>query len=458
MRVHTSTNSRWVLIGIAIRMAQSLGLHRDGSTLNLTPFESEMRLRLWWVLCLLDSRASEDHGYKPSALSHPALRYPLNVNDVDIHPDQTEPPQESDSWTDMTFFLTQLQTISLLRKVLIVGQLKQRDHNEIPEEIQRKREEIDKHGVWFMATFFRGRDLTKPVVSTALSLHRMACSKMHLILQIQEQEYQQRAWKQQHRRIQDFDDDVPFKAACDVLETSYQLQNNTVPAEHGWIFKIYTQWYALAYVLRGMCIRPKRSGIDRAWDIVNRVFGRSARETGDLQSSKATNCSAVTNAAANSQSNIVIGNGSIWGLLYHLRDTAISRASKRTEVPTSNRTTASNNVHDKGVRAGTTELQELGSSEAHRSCNTKSRASEQNTSHRRVAALPIHHSSAVSHTPARQPSTSFYNPWTPQQRNLSTVSRIFSASTRCVFQSLLTRPRPPLSVTMSPPCRQNRSP
>ena len=62
LRVHEAGRRVWVLNGLAIRLAQSMGLYRDGVHLRLAPFDTEMRLRLWWYLYVLDSRAPEDQG------------------------------------------------------------------------------------------------------------------------------------------------------------------------------------------------------------------------------------------------------------------------------------------------------------------------------------------------------------------------------------------------------------
>lgn len=52
-----------MMTGLLIRMGQALGLHRDGTHFDyLSPFEIEMRRRVWWTLCMLDVRASEDQG------------------------------------------------------------------------------------------------------------------------------------------------------------------------------------------------------------------------------------------------------------------------------------------------------------------------------------------------------------------------------------------------------------
>lgn len=52
-----------MMTGLLVRISHYLGLHRDGSQFKyLTPFEVEMRRRVWWVVVLLDVRASEDQG------------------------------------------------------------------------------------------------------------------------------------------------------------------------------------------------------------------------------------------------------------------------------------------------------------------------------------------------------------------------------------------------------------
>ena len=53
VRRHDNTKSVWTLTGLLMRMAVSLGLHRDGEQFNLPPFQTEMRRRLWWQVCTL---------------------------------------------------------------------------------------------------------------------------------------------------------------------------------------------------------------------------------------------------------------------------------------------------------------------------------------------------------------------------------------------------------------------
>lgn len=65
LRQHDPSLS-WNLTGLAVRLAQSRGIHRDGSCLKLSKFDCEMRRRLWWHICLLDTASSEDHACSPT--------------------------------------------------------------------------------------------------------------------------------------------------------------------------------------------------------------------------------------------------------------------------------------------------------------------------------------------------------------------------------------------------------
>ena len=115
--LHTSDSSTlWVLMGSAIRMAQSQGLHRDGGALGLPPFESEMRRRLWWYLVTLDGRLTELMGSESSLPRSMDTLLPSNVNDTDIGPDMTTRPPERIGASEMTFCLLQYEVARFLQE------------------------------------------------------------------------------------------------------------------------------------------------------------------------------------------------------------------------------------------------------------------------------------------------------------------------------------------------------
>lgn len=56
------SNSGSTYLGIAVRMAIGLGLHRELPLWNIKPFEREVRRRVWWVLLIFDAGASITFG------------------------------------------------------------------------------------------------------------------------------------------------------------------------------------------------------------------------------------------------------------------------------------------------------------------------------------------------------------------------------------------------------------
>ncbi|TVY43455.1 Bikaverin cluster transcription factor [Lachnellula subtilissima] len=122
VRRHDDTRFVWSMTGLAIRISQALGLHRDGSKFGLPPFDTEMRRRLWWQVCILDIRASEDHGSDPSILDYSFdTELPISCNDEDLDPNDTEPPIRRHGVSEMTFCLIRYEICFLTRQLSYVA-------------------------------------------------------------------------------------------------------------------------------------------------------------------------------------------------------------------------------------------------------------------------------------------------------------------------------------------------
>ncbi|KAG8214728.1 Choline/Carnitine o-acyltransferase-domain-containing protein [Butyriboletus roseoflavus] len=67
----------WSIMGLAVKLAQSLGLHRDGNRWKVIPEESQRRRMLFWELLNLDARLALSLGRPPSiCLDHVDCRRP----------------------------------------------------------------------------------------------------------------------------------------------------------------------------------------------------------------------------------------------------------------------------------------------------------------------------------------------------------------------------------------------
>lgn len=87
-------------------MAQKLGYHRDGEQLALTPYETEMRRRIFWQLLMHDNMAAAFSGITNQFnASQWDTKPPSNINDADLFPGSMEPVQPRQGPTEMIFVM-----------------------------------------------------------------------------------------------------------------------------------------------------------------------------------------------------------------------------------------------------------------------------------------------------------------------------------------------------------------
>ncbi|KIX05349.1 uncharacterized protein Z518_06221 [Rhinocladiella mackenziei CBS 650.93] len=103
-------NSGYNYGGIALRLAISLGLHKEFHGWKTAPFKKEIRRRVWWSLCVLDVGATVTYG-RP--LNWPQVgvetAFPMNIHEKDLKPNSTSFPAEVNETTIYTYIRTQSQ-------------------------------------------------------------------------------------------------------------------------------------------------------------------------------------------------------------------------------------------------------------------------------------------------------------------------------------------------------------
>ncbi|KAM3502568.1 hypothetical protein MY11210_009028 [Beauveria gryllotalpidicola] len=114
----------WTLVGLAVRMAQSLGLHQEPtgfSSGTMDAIQVEIRRRLWYQIFYLDVRTAVSQGLPPVITAGSCTtRLPSNVDDNDIMPGQPPLPDHYDprKFTAMTIQLVRLHGVTSLQKLL----------------------------------------------------------------------------------------------------------------------------------------------------------------------------------------------------------------------------------------------------------------------------------------------------------------------------------------------------
>ncbi|KAH0149784.1 hypothetical protein KCU67_g10932, partial [Aureobasidium melanogenum] len=142
-RQHSTPQSLWMVIGVAVRLAYRLGIHREKSLQGMTVFAAEMNRRLWWQLHLLNRHyvnlCEDIDSSDPAHILIFDTKRPLNLNEADLHPDMTTLPPEREGVTDMVFCSIRYEIGSFVRNLSLTAESQSRI--EAIQQLQARLEE-----------------------------------------------------------------------------------------------------------------------------------------------------------------------------------------------------------------------------------------------------------------------------------------------------------------------------
>jgi hypothetical protein len=108
----------WLLISMILQIAMRMGYHRDPDHFpGISPFEGEMRRRIWITILQLDLSLSLERGLPRSATdTHIDTKLPRNLRDCDFEEDTAEmpPPRPETEWTPVLPLIARGRLISAL--------------------------------------------------------------------------------------------------------------------------------------------------------------------------------------------------------------------------------------------------------------------------------------------------------------------------------------------------------
>lgn len=261
--------------GLVIRIAQKMGLHRDGEQLGLKPFETEMRRRLWWQIILVDAKYAMLSG-----LSHTLLprgwdtKEPKNVSDEDLLPSATGPIKDSNGPTDMMLILVickiakSLIHLPGLETVLLINELdstrgttgpNKRQVDEYRGVIVKLNKEVDELFVKY----------SSPDAGPLHQLARQLCD--HLLGKLStlgKPPGQESDWGTE---VFDHTSNT-FKLA--VMTTAHSIDQYKLGVYPGWDWfsRLHFQLDVFAYLVGQLCHRTTGRLVDKAWEVVEDVY------------------------------------------------------------------------------------------------------------------------------------------------------------------------------------------
>ncbi|CEJ82795.1 hypothetical protein VHEMI02843 [[Torrubiella] hemipterigena] len=257
-RRHDSPRYVWMLTGLVIRMAQALGLHRDGSRFDhLTPFEVEKRRRIWWAVCVLDLRSSEELAMDMTiAQGSFDTRLPLNVNTSDIRPTTQQAPPEKDGLTDMTLPLLWFSQVDVMRRMTFLMAAQGGQAGSSLEEQLSLLGELEDQIQRMYLQYSNPQD--SPAYWMAVGVTRIVVSKMTLFV------YLPALFSSPANITQDISTKL-LVSAIEIAEFNHALNGSRDCRPWRWIFQTYTHWHAVVYMLLNAAQQPWSPLIERAW-------------------------------------------------------------------------------------------------------------------------------------------------------------------------------------------------
>lgn len=269
MRQYYDPRSLWILTGVAVRIGQRIGLHRDGASLELPLFEVEMRRRLWWQIVLLDSRTAELSGSGTSVLAHLwDTKLPLNVNDCDLNSDIRQLPVEHTGITEMVFCLLRYEFGEFLRHSSSTsafdGSWQKLSSTAVP--LADKDRAIDELERLLKHKFLRYCNPLIPLHFLSATVARSAICKMRLVA------HHPRQYPDRGARMPQKEKDMLFSNSLKMIEYDNLVQSTESTQRFLWHVNVHFQLDAFVYMLGELRHRTAGDLADRAWWQVNEVF------------------------------------------------------------------------------------------------------------------------------------------------------------------------------------------
>ncbi|KAB5559631.1 fungal-specific transcription factor domain-containing protein [Coniochaeta sp. 2T2.1] len=264
----------WSLTGVAMRIAQSLGLDRDGSMLGVSPFDSEMRRRIWWLLTTHDHHIAELCGlskFRQTDVPHGATKWPSNVNDDQLHPGMTTSPTEPDALTDAAFVALRYELASFATsRVAKFRQLgKCYDDWERYLASQGGSMESDTAVMEMKAhletKYLRYCDPSQPLHLMTMLLARSAINTIKFLT------HHPRRWPSISQAPSE-ERHLVWEVCINLLEQHNMLHSSPQLKRFAWQASSVMQWHAFIHILDTLQAEPLIQGADKAWRLVGSTY------------------------------------------------------------------------------------------------------------------------------------------------------------------------------------------
>lgn len=239
------------LTGLLVKLAISMQLHHDGSyNAQTTPREVEIRRRLWWQVCFLDSR-SKDPRFPYTMITEEMFDTALPSFNEQL--DSTAGTDTGDSSIAICIL-----SCKIWKLVRTVEKMKHTNRNFALHYIRTVRREVD-------VQLLHKLENNGPLKSLTCTLADLVFAKMEMTLH--KKPSASRSAGTGHEESSMFDSALVIIRSVLVLKTRHDWK--------GWRWQIQgnVPWHAFGVVLRHVLVRPWDELSEEAWLPTKTLFG-----------------------------------------------------------------------------------------------------------------------------------------------------------------------------------------
>lgn len=239
-----------------------IGLQCEEAGSQYSPFEVEMRRRLWWQVYVLDARNAMECGVEPTILEQTFnTKKPRNINDVALHPHIDATPVDDDRKTEMTIILLRILGTDLTRRTIFSESFNRA--NGYPSlSVEEQCKKLDELRDCAEMQILTRHSSQIPLDFIASATARLIHAKLKVMV-CKPQPSQGRG--------------NPFREnylvlCLGVLQESHTVRCYKPGRPWSWLFETCVEWDALAYVLLDLCVTPPSDSSHDAWTLVSEIF------------------------------------------------------------------------------------------------------------------------------------------------------------------------------------------
>jgi hypothetical protein len=250
-----------VLVGAAIRMAECMGLHRDGETYGMNPLETHIRRLIWHQLCFLDIRTCEAQGPRPTIRRDEFdTKLPINADDIDFHTSGPA-PAGADRWTDATFCLIRFEVNEMMRTIWIDRPRIERRKISLTAVLSK----IETFRMNMAAKYDHLMDERIPVQKCAKVVKALLISRLHIMVL---HRYHNSVVSPMPDRLRN----IMLASGTTTIEKAVQLETTIELRPWSWYGGALNQYHTAFLLLMEVYVYPHRKEADRIWECLDYIF------------------------------------------------------------------------------------------------------------------------------------------------------------------------------------------